>query len=79
MRDTAWKSEGLGLRPLAVKAESAAEAQVQTEGFQKTGTGPADDNTQMSMKHEVVQKPENYMLGFLWLLYLSWLATTGST
>ena len=25
---------------------------------------------------KVAQKPENFMLGFLWLLYLSWMART---
>lgn len=33
-----------------------------------------EDKSEVQQHDKIAQKPENFMLGFLWLLYLSWMA-----
>lgn len=65
--------------PPAPQANSDDEVlQTSLASLTMTDTGEDEDAGELSALPvgKVAQKPENFMLGFLWLLYLSWMART---
>lgn len=74
LKNMQLQTQGEKTSPTLVKRAKSDDQLLRSSSATLRMAEDEDDNDATKHVDKAIKKPENFMLGFLWLLYLSWMA-----